>query len=123
MLKTVQLGRNSGLRVSQLCLGTMNFGEPGQGHQGDWTLGVDDARPIFRAAVERELAAKGMTKAEGDEADAIIAFTVGTKVRFQVQGGTTGLDLATADPETARMTPSRDPHCSLLPDMRLHPRA
>ena len=55
MLKTVQLGASSGLRVSRLCLGTMNFGEPGRGHTGDWTLGVDDARPIFRAALERGL--------------------------------------------------------------------
>ena len=52
MLKPVQLGRNSGLRVSGLCLGTMNFGEPGRGHQGDWTLGTDEARPIFRAALD-----------------------------------------------------------------------
>ena len=27
MLTPVQLGKNSGLRVSPLCLGTMNFGE------------------------------------------------------------------------------------------------
>jgi aryl-alcohol dehydrogenase-like predicted oxidoreductase len=53
-LKPVQLG-SSGLRVSQLCLGTMNFGEPGRGHQGDWTLGADEARPIFRAAIDRGL--------------------------------------------------------------------
>jgi 1-deoxyxylulose-5-phosphate synthase len=55
MLKTVQLGTRSGLRVSQLGLGTMNFGEPGRGHQGDWTLAIDDARPIFKAAIERGL--------------------------------------------------------------------
>lgn len=54
MLESVQLG-NSGLRVSRLCLGTMNFGEPGRGHQGDWTLGIDEARPIFRAAIENGL--------------------------------------------------------------------
>ena len=54
MLKAVQLGR-SGLRISQLCLGTMNFGVPGRGHQGDWTLGIDEARPIFAAALERGL--------------------------------------------------------------------
>jgi aryl-alcohol dehydrogenase-like predicted oxidoreductase len=53
MLASVPLGSNSGLRVSRLCLGTMNFGVPGRGHQGDWTLGEDDARPIFRAAIER----------------------------------------------------------------------
>jgi aryl-alcohol dehydrogenase-like predicted oxidoreductase len=55
MLKSVQLGKNSGLRVSELCLGTMNFGEPGRGHQGDWTLGLDDARPIFKAAIDHGL--------------------------------------------------------------------
>ncbi|MGI9432937.1 MAG: aldo/keto reductase, partial [Myxococcota bacterium] len=55
MLKPVQLGQNSGLRVSQLGLGTMNFGEPGKGHQGDWTLGLEDARPIFEAAIENGL--------------------------------------------------------------------
>ena len=51
-LKAVQLGSNSGLRVSELGLGTMNFGVPGRGHQGDWTLGEDDARPIFKAALD-----------------------------------------------------------------------
>ena len=51
MLEPIQLGR-SGLRVSPLCLGTMNFGEPGRGHQGDWTLGIDEARPIFKAAFD-----------------------------------------------------------------------
>ena len=55
MLGSVQLGQRSGLRVSRLCLGTMNFGEPGRGHQGDWTLGEDDARPIFAGAIERGL--------------------------------------------------------------------
>ena len=40
MLKQVQLSPNAGLSVSQLCLGTMNFGVPGRGHQGDWTLDV-----------------------------------------------------------------------------------
>ena len=55
MLKTTQLGRNSGLRVSQLCLGTMNFGTPGRGHQGDWTLDLDQARPIFKAAIDNGL--------------------------------------------------------------------
>ena len=55
MLRPVQLGALSGLRVSPLCLGTMNFGEPGRGHQGDWTLGVDEARPIFKAALDHGL--------------------------------------------------------------------
>ena len=51
MLKSLQLG-NSGLQVSRLCLGTMNFGVPGQGHQGDWTLDKGQSREIFRAAIE-----------------------------------------------------------------------
>ncbi|MDA0353875.1 MAG: aldo/keto reductase [Chloroflexi bacterium] len=55
MLESVQLGRNSGLSVSQLALGTMNFGEPGVGHQGDWTLDIDQARPIFKAALDHGL--------------------------------------------------------------------
>ena len=54
MLKPVQLGK-SGLRVSELCLGTMNFGEPGKGHQADWTLGINESREIFKAAIERGL--------------------------------------------------------------------
>ncbi|MCB1646486.1 MAG: aldo/keto reductase [Pseudomonadales bacterium] len=55
MLKHVPLGNNTGLRVSKLCLGTMNFGQPGRGHQGDWTLGPDEAEPIFRAAIDAGL--------------------------------------------------------------------
>ena len=54
MLEAVQLG-NSGLHVSELCLGTMNFGVPGRGHQGDWTLSIDDAKPIFKAALDHGL--------------------------------------------------------------------
>ena len=54
MLETLQLG-SSGLSVSKLCLGTMNFGEPGRGHQGDWTLTIDEARPIFKAALDHGL--------------------------------------------------------------------
>ena len=53
MLKSVQLG--SGLRVSRLCLGTMNFGLPGQGRQGQWTLDTDQARPIFKSAIDHGL--------------------------------------------------------------------
>ncbi|NKB56467.1 MAG: aldo/keto reductase [Alphaproteobacteria bacterium] len=54
MLATTQLG-NCGLSVSRLCLGTMNFGQPGRGHQGDWTLTLDEARPIFKAALDHGL--------------------------------------------------------------------
>ena len=55
MLNSTYLGDNCGLQVSELCLGTMNFGEPGRGHQGDWTLGPDQAKPIFKAAFDQGL--------------------------------------------------------------------
>ena len=55
MLKPVQLGRNCGLEVPRLCLGTMNFGEPGRGHQGDWTLSIEEARPILERAIAHGL--------------------------------------------------------------------
>lgn len=55
MLKSVTLGSNCGMRVSELCLGTMNFGEPGRGHQGDWTIGLNEARPIFKTAFDNGL--------------------------------------------------------------------
>ncbi|MEM6999937.1 MAG: aldo/keto reductase [Pseudomonadota bacterium] len=51
-MQPVALGANSGLSVSPLCLGTMNFGVPGKGHQGDWTLGPEQAEPLFRAAID-----------------------------------------------------------------------
>ncbi len=50
-LKPVTLG-DSGLRVSPICLGTMNFGERGRGHQGDWTLELDAVKPIFQSAMD-----------------------------------------------------------------------
>lgn len=52
VVKAVQLSEVAGLRVSELCLGTMNFGEPGRGHQGDWTLDKKAAAPIFKAAID-----------------------------------------------------------------------
>jgi len=41
----------SGLRISRLILGCMSYGEPDRGAHG-WSLGLDDSRPFFRAAVE-----------------------------------------------------------------------
>ena len=55
MLKAVPLGQKCGMKVSELCLGTMNFGVPGSGMHGDWTLTEDQAKPIFRAAFEHGL--------------------------------------------------------------------
>jgi aryl-alcohol dehydrogenase (NADP+) len=40
----------TGLEVSRLCLGCMSFGDAALGRQ--WVLGLDEARPIIRAAWE-----------------------------------------------------------------------
>ena len=42
---------NSGLKVSQLCLGCMSFGKPGKGMHG-WVLDEDASRSIIRRALE-----------------------------------------------------------------------
>ncbi|MFO7562049.1 MAG: DUF4136 domain-containing protein [Enhygromyxa sp.] len=47
---------------------------------------IDNERRI-RTAVERELEAKGLRKAGVGEADLIVAFTLGTQVRYRIQGG------------------------------------
>ena len=52
MLNSVQLGK-SGLKVSEIALGTMNFGEPGRGSHGDWTLPYKDAKKIIQAALDQ----------------------------------------------------------------------
>ena len=49
-MQYVNLGK-SGLKVSQLCLGCMSYGEPGNSRQ-PWSLGADQARPFLRRAVE-----------------------------------------------------------------------
>ena len=55
----------------------------------------------IRAAVERELETKGLRKATGDEASLVLAFTVGTKVRYTIQGGgQMAFDLVAEDSST-----------------------
>jgi aryl-alcohol dehydrogenase (NADP+) len=49
-MESVALG-TSGLRVSRLVLGCMSYGDPAKGQHG-WSLGLGDARPFFRQAVE-----------------------------------------------------------------------
>ena len=41
----------SGLQTSRIMLGCMSFGEKGRGTH-DWVLGIDEARPIVRRALE-----------------------------------------------------------------------
>lgn len=47
-MQYVNLGR-AGLKVSRLCLGTMNFGDP---NWRPWTLSEDETRPFIRRALE-----------------------------------------------------------------------
>lgn len=42
---------NQTFRAQVQCLETMNFGQPGRGSHGDWPLGIDEARPLFKAAI------------------------------------------------------------------------
>ncbi|MEG3596771.1 MAG: aldo/keto reductase [Pseudomonadota bacterium] len=50
-MEYVNLG-HSGLKVSQLCLGCMSFGDTSKGWHGDWVLSEDESRPFIREAVE-----------------------------------------------------------------------
>ena len=47
----VNLG-HSGLKVSQLCLGCMSYGDTSKGWHGDWVLSENESRPFIREAVE-----------------------------------------------------------------------
>lgn len=49
-MKTVPLA-NTDLKVSQLCLGCMTFGEPTRGKHA-WTLSEESSRPLIRQALE-----------------------------------------------------------------------
>jgi hypothetical protein len=62
-----------------------------------------DNEKRIRAAVDRGLEAKGLKKVEGEDAQLIIAFTVGTKAHYKLQGGG-GLDLALITGEGASVT-------------------
>lgn len=50
-MKYVNLGR-SGLKVSQLCLGCMSYGDTSKGWHGDWVLSEDESRPFIREALD-----------------------------------------------------------------------
>ena len=48
-MKYTKLG-NTGLEISRICFGTMSFGSPNE--KRPWVLQDDDARPLFRKALE-----------------------------------------------------------------------
>lgn len=41
----------------------------------------------LRAAIERELAARGMDKVDAEGASVLVAFSVGTRMRYRLEGG------------------------------------
>ncbi|NYE19294.1 aldo/keto reductase [Microbacterium immunditiarum] len=49
-MKHTRLG-SSGLRISRIVLGCMSYGDPNRGAHA-WSMGIDDARPLFRRAIE-----------------------------------------------------------------------
>ena len=49
-MKHTRLG-TSGLRISRIILGCMSYGDPNRGAH-PWSMGIDDARPFFRRAIE-----------------------------------------------------------------------
>jgi aryl-alcohol dehydrogenase-like predicted oxidoreductase len=49
-MKYVNFGA-SGLKVSQLCVGCMSFGQPGN-TRTSWAPGEEDAQPFFQRAAE-----------------------------------------------------------------------
>jgi hypothetical protein len=69
-----------------------------QAGAGDPAIRTLENERRIRAAVERELAQKGLRKVDGEDAQLVVAFTVGTKVRYKIQGGgSSDLDLITGD--------------------------
>jgi hypothetical protein len=62
-----------------------------------------DNESRIRAAIERELAARGMTKVPHDQATLLVSFSVGVRVRYRVEGGEgTGMNAlgSPSDPQT-----------------------
>jgi hypothetical protein len=60
-----------------------------QSGSGDPAIRTLENERRIRAAVDRGLAAKGLKKVDSEEAQLIVAFTVGTKARYKLEGGAT----------------------------------
>jgi hypothetical protein len=54
----------------------------------------------LRAAIDRELQARGFTSAPRDQADLLVAFTVNTTMRYRVEGGAAGSSYGGVQPGT-----------------------
>ncbi len=58
----------------------IDFGEP---HP---RVRTENNEKLIRAAIDRELAAKGYAKADPADADLLVAFSVGTRMQYRVEG-------------------------------------
>ena len=47
-----QLGKQAGISVSRLCLGTMNFGELNNGHHAYWSKDLQQSRQLIKKAID-----------------------------------------------------------------------
>jgi hypothetical protein len=74
-----------------------------QSGSGDPAIRTLENERRIRAAVDRGLAAKGLKKVDSEEAQLIVAFTVGTKARYKLEGGGS-LDLDLITGESASVT-------------------
>jgi hypothetical protein len=74
-----------------------------QAGSGDPAIRTLENEKRIRAAVDRGLAHEGLQKVDGADADLIIAFTVGTRVRYKLQGGG-GQDLDLITGKSASVT-------------------
>ena len=54
----------------------------------------------LRAAIDRELQSRGFTSAPRDQAELLVAFTVGTTMRYRVEGGAAGTSYGGIEPGT-----------------------
>ena len=57
-----------------------------QSGSGDPNIRTTENETRIRAAVDKALEAKGLRKAEGEEAQLVVAFTVGTKLHYKISG-------------------------------------
>lgn len=76
-----------------------------QSGSGDPNIRTIENEKRIRAAVDRELAAKGLKKVDGDDAQLALAFTVGTKVHYKLSGaGGNDLDILSRGDSVTRGT-------------------
>lgn len=54
----------------------------------------------LRAAIDRELGARGFSRVDHDQAEVLVGFSVGTTVRYRLEGGSSGTSIGGLQPGT-----------------------